>query len=79
MRSQKVVEKGNVDSTLAQAKKSYSRTYRWPLQLHGMIGPSCAIADVKSDKATIWCGTQGPFRSRTNIATLLKLPEKMCG
>ena len=76
MRSQKVVEKGNVDSTLAQAKKSYSRTYRWPLQLHGMIGPSCAIADVKSDKATIWCGTQGPFRSRKNIATLLKLPEK---
>jgi len=76
MRSQKVVEKGNVDSTLAQAKKSYSRPYRWPLQLHGMIGPSCAIADVKSDKATIWCGTQGPFRSRKNIATLLKLPEK---
>ena len=41
-----------------------------------MIGPSCAIADVKSDKATIWCGTQGPFRSRKNIPTLLKLPEK---
>ena len=76
MRSTKAVERGNVDDALKQAKKSYARTYRFPFQLHGMIGPSCAIADVKSDRATIWCGTQGPFRSRKNIATLLGLPEK---
>ena len=74
-----MVERGDVDTVLAQAKKSYARTYRWPLQLHGMIGPSCAIADVKSDRATIWCGTQGPFRSRKNIATLLNFRKKMCG
>jgi nicotinate dehydrogenase subunit B len=76
MRSQKAVDKGNVDTALSQAKKVYARTYRFPFQLHAMIGPSCAIADVKADKATIWCGTQGPFRSRKNIATLLRLPEK---
>jgi CO/xanthine dehydrogenase Mo-binding subunit len=76
MRTQKAVDKGNVDGATGQAKKVYARSYRWPLQLHGMIGPSCAIADVKPDKATIWCGTQGPFRSRKNIATLLNLPEK---
>ncbi|HWH76178.1 MAG TPA: molybdopterin cofactor-binding domain-containing protein, partial [Candidatus Binatus sp.] len=76
LRTQKAVDKGNVDNALSQARKTYARTYRWPLQLHGMIGPSCAIADVKAYNATIWCGTQGPFRSRKNIATLLKLPEK---
>ena len=75
MRSQKAVERGNVETALKQATKSYVRTYRFPFQLHGMIGPSCAIADVKKDSATIWCGTQGPFRSRKNIATLLNLPE----
>jgi CO/xanthine dehydrogenase Mo-binding subunit len=76
LRTQKAVDRGNVDNALGAAKKTYARTYRWPLQLHGMIGPSCAIADVKAYNATIWCGTQGPFRSRKNIATLLKLPEK---
>ena len=76
MRSTKAVDRGNVDDALKQARKSYAATYRFPLQLHGMIGPSCAIADVKSNRATIWCGTQGPFRSRKNIATLLGLPEK---
>jgi CO/xanthine dehydrogenase Mo-binding subunit len=41
-----------------------------------MIGPSCAIADVRGDQATVWSGCQGPFRIRASVATLLKLPEK---
>jgi len=44
--------------------------------MHGMIGPSCAVADVKGDKATIWSGTQGPFRTRKKIATLLNVREQ---
>lgn len=76
MRSQKAVDKGNMDTAFSQAKKTYERAYRWPFQMHGMIGPSCAVADVKGDRATIWSGTQGPFRTRKNIATLLKLPEQ---
>ena len=75
MRSQKAVDKGNLEIGFRQARKSYERSYRWPFQLHGMLGPSCAVADVKRDKATVWCGTQGPFRTRKNIATLLQFPE----
>ena len=52
LRSQKAADRGNVDTALSQAQKIYARTYRFPFQLHGMIGPSCAIADVKSDRAT---------------------------
>ena len=75
-RTLKPVEKGNVASALSQGKKSYQATYRWPFQMHGMIGPSCAIADVKGDKATIWSGPQGPFRTRGTVAALLGLKEQ---
>jgi CO/xanthine dehydrogenase Mo-binding subunit len=44
--------------------------------MHGMIGPSCAVADVKGDKATIWSGPQGPFRTRATVAAILKIPEQ---
>jgi CO/xanthine dehydrogenase Mo-binding subunit len=75
-RSLKPVDKGNVAEALSKAKKTYEASYRWPFQLHGMIGPSCSVADVKGDKATIWSGPQGPFRTRATVATILKIPEK---
>jgi len=76
MRSQKAVDRGNPEIGFRQANKSYERSYRWPFQLHGMLGPSCAVADVQRDKATLWSGTQGPFRTRQNIAKLLQLREE---
>ena len=72
----KGAEKGDPAATFDKAKKQYEATYRWPFQLHGMIGPSCAIADVRGDQATVWSGCQGPFRIRASVAALLKLPEK---
>jgi nicotinate dehydrogenase subunit B len=71
----KGVDKGNPATTLPKAKKQYEATFRWPFQLHGMIGPSCAVADVRGDKVTIWSGCQGPFRTRASIAALLNIPE----
>jgi nicotinate dehydrogenase subunit B len=70
------VSRGNVESALAGASKTFEATYRWPFQLHGLIGPSCAVADVQSDRATIWAGSQGPFFTRKRVAELLSLPEK---
>ena len=72
----KGVEKGDPAATLPKTKKQYEASFRWPFQMHGMIGPSCAIADVRGDQATIWSGCQGPFRTRASIATLLNTPEK---
>jgi CO/xanthine dehydrogenase Mo-binding subunit len=71
-----VTNKGNLDTAFSQAHKKYEATYYWPFQLHGMFGPPCAVADVQGDKATIWTGTQGPFRTRDAIALLLKVPPK---
>jgi nicotinate dehydrogenase subunit B len=75
LRDQVIVNKGNPDSALTQAKKTYEATYRWPFQLHGMMGPPCAVADVAKDGATIYTGTQGSFETRTAVAELLGLPE----
>jgi nicotinate dehydrogenase subunit B len=71
-----VTNKGNPDAAFSQAQKKYEATYYWPFQLHGMMGPPCALADVRGDKATIWTGTQGPFRTRDSIAKMLNIPPK---
>jgi nicotinate dehydrogenase subunit B len=73
---QVVVNKGNADSAFSQASKKYEATYRWPFQLHGMLAPSCAVADVRGDSVTVWSGTQGPFRTRKSLSDMLRMPEK---
>jgi nicotinate dehydrogenase subunit B len=75
-RDQVTVNRGDPDAALSQANKKYEAIYRWPFQLHAMIGPSCAVADVSKDRATIWTGTQGPFGTRKAVANMLGLPEK---
>jgi nicotinate dehydrogenase subunit B len=71
-----VTNRGNLDTAFSQAQKKYEATYYWPFQLHGMMGPPCALADVRGDKATIWTGTQGPFRTRDAIAKMLNIAPK---
>ncbi len=68
-------EKGNAAGAIGQAAKTFDNTYRWPFQMHAMIGPSCAVADVQGDKATIWSGSQAPFITRNGVARLLRIPE----
>jgi nicotinate dehydrogenase subunit B len=67
---------GDVSTAFAQASKTFAATYRWPFQMHGMIGPSCAVADVQGNKATIWSGSQAPFITRNGIARLLGIAER---
>jgi nicotinate dehydrogenase subunit B len=75
-RDRSVANKGNLDAAFSQASKTFEATYRWPFQLHGMIGPSCAVADVSGDNVTIWAGSQGTFNTRKQVAEMLGLPEK---
>jgi CO/xanthine dehydrogenase Mo-binding subunit len=71
-----ITNRGDLDAAFSQAQKKYEATYYFPFQLHGMMGPPCAVADVQGDKATIWTGTQGPFRTRDSIARMLNIPPK---
>ena len=76
LRDQVTVNKGNPDAVLGQANKTYEASYRWPFQMHGMMGPSCAVADVGKGQATIYSGTQGSFETRKAVADLLGFDEK---
>jgi nicotinate dehydrogenase subunit B len=49
-------------------------TYFWPMQSHASLGPSCAIADVRSDGATVWTASQGTHGNRATFARFLGLP-----
>ena len=75
VRDQVVVNRGDLDTAISQGSKSFDLTYHWPFQLHGMFGPSCAVADVRGDQATVWSATQGSFSTRTRVAKLLGVPE----
>ncbi len=66
--------RGSVDMALGFAAKTLKATYKTPFQMHGSIGPSCAIADVKSDRATFWSCTQMPHETRRDMARLLDMP-----
>ena len=64
-------DEGDVEAALAGAAQLLPRRYVWPYQLHGSIGPSCSVADVRADGATIWSGTQNPHELRADLARLL--------
>jgi nicotinate dehydrogenase subunit B len=49
-------------------------TYRKPYMAHASIGPSCAVAQFKDGKMTVWTHSQGVFPLRGNLAMGLKLP-----
>ena len=67
------VDSGDVDGALAGARVIQAR-YRYPYQMHGSVGPSCAVADVKGKKATVWSSTHSVYPTRSIIAKLLDLP-----
>ena len=60
-----LIDKGDVDAALAAAAKPMPRTYVWPYQMHGSIGPSCAVADYQR-RRTSGCGPAR--RTRTSCA-----------
>lgn len=70
-----LLDKGDVDTAIAQAATPMQRTYAWPYQMHGSIGPSCAVADYREGHIRVWSGTQNPHVLRTDLALLSDRPE----
>ncbi|MDQ2962292.1 MAG: molybdopterin-dependent oxidoreductase [Pseudomonadota bacterium] len=70
-----LVRKGEARAQLAAATKRLSAEYYWPLQTHGSMGPSCAVADVRGGKATIWTASQATHKFREAFAAFLGLPQ----
>ena len=56
--------------------KTLSATFKRPYQMHGSIGPSCAIALFKDDALTVWSHGQGMFPLQASVAELLRMPKE---
>ncbi len=69
-----VVNSKNMDEKLVQAASVIKATYLYPYQAHASIGASCAVADVREGKATVWSATQSAYPTRNGVAMLLGLP-----
>jgi CO/xanthine dehydrogenase Mo-binding subunit len=64
--------KGDADPVLSSAKKKHAATYQLSYMKHAPIGPTMAVADVKSDGTVhIYVHNQNPQALRGEIATML--------
>ena len=76
VRDQVFATVGDAAAKLATSEKVLSATYHWPVQSHASLGPSCAVADVSPDKATIWTASQGTHKYWPLFAKFLGLPQQ---
>ncbi len=65
---------GNVADAFAQpGVKVVSASYDWPVQTHGSLGPSCAIAEFKDGKLISWSASQQTHLLRKQMANMLQM------
>ena len=69
-----LVKKGAA-AALPEGAKTLKASYFWPMQSHASIGPSCAVADVRAEAATVWTASQGTHGNRDTFARFLGLPK----
>jgi nicotinate dehydrogenase subunit B len=68
------VDSNDVDQQIAAAHAIIRAKYVYPFQMHGSVGASCAVADVKHNSATVWSATQSAYQTRNVTAMLLGMP-----
>jgi len=76
VRDQEIAKKGDVSALNAPApglSHTLTAQYRWPIQTHGSIGPSCGVADVRDGRATVWTSSQNVHGFQATCARLLGL------
>lgn len=78
-RTRLLLEEGDVEAVRrTPGAQTLSRTYVWPYQMHGSIGPSCAVADYRGPgkgRITVWSGTQNPVSLRHDLSKLVGRDE----
>ena len=69
---------GDVDAVMAKAAKIVTAQYLVPFQMHGSLGSSCAVADVrgtgKTATAKVWSATQGVYSAQSYVSAALGVP-----
>jgi CO/xanthine dehydrogenase Mo-binding subunit len=60
-------------AALPDGAKVFEATYHKPYISHGSIGPSCAVAEFKDGKMTVWTHSQGIYPLRAHLSQGLKM------
>jgi nicotinate dehydrogenase subunit B len=60
-------------ATVIASSKTIEATYTRPYQAHASIGPSCAVAELKDGKLTVWTHSQGVFPLKRDLVKALKM------
>ncbi len=68
------VDSQDIEAQLAAASSVIRAKYTYPYQMHGSVGASCAVAEVKPESATVWSATQSAYPTRSIVAKLLNKP-----
>jgi nicotinate dehydrogenase subunit B len=55
-------------------QKKLEATFTRAYQMHGSIGPACAVAKLEDGALTVWTHTQGVYPDRAAIAEMLRMP-----
>jgi len=64
------------DNPAGASKWTLEATYRRPYQMHGAIGPSCAVAHFQDGGLTVWTHSQGVYPLRGALAEMLRMPPE---
>jgi nicotinate dehydrogenase subunit B len=75
-RSEELQTVGDLKPALAAAAKTLSATYDFAIHTHGSIGPSCAVAEMKDKKLTVWTASQQTHLLRKQLSGMLQLPPE---
>ena len=73
-RTQDTVVSQKIDPNAGAAGRTLEAEYTRPFQAHASIGPSCAVAQWRSDKLQLWTHSQSVFPLRADLAKSLRTP-----
>lgn len=65
---------GDAAAALAAAPRRVKARYDFAVQTHASMGPSCAVADFRDGRLTVWSASQATHSLVTEIAPIVGLP-----
>ena len=68
-----ILDKGNA---AGDGGTRVDAAYHRPYQMHGSIGPSCAVGHLDNGKLTVWSHTQGVYPDRDAIAEMVGMAKE---
>ena len=67
---------GDAPAALAGAARRIKASYQFATQTHASLGPSCAVADFKDGKLTLWSASQATHSMQDELAAITRLPRE---